>query len=157
MHVTACLNNAPTHRIPDSSSAYPWLHLHVKPPMVFLHRPLLHIPGNSVHSLMSLLRSIKPGPCTTKTRYYDEITRVSAAHFRTQFGVRGRAASRTGLALGQRAATPRLPDGRATAQGFRIEPVQRAHAGPVSMIREAFLLSRVQTRRSCARSYIKKD
>jgi len=145
------IDTVPTQRIPDSSKAYPWLHLHVKPPIVFLHRPLLHMPGNSVHSLMSL-RSANPGPCNTPVVYacpFRSSNRTDT-DLRTQLSERGRATPRTTLAPARgyvRAAAPRFPDGRTTANAFRVQPVQWIRAGSVFEIRIAFLLSDVQANR----------
>lgn len=48
-----CIAYLPVQFLSSVSKVNPLLHLHLKLPIVFLHLPFMHIPGNTLHSLIS--------------------------------------------------------------------------------------------------------
>lgn len=48
-----CKAYSPVQFLSSISKVNPLLHLHLKLPIVFLHLPFMHMPGNTLHSLIS--------------------------------------------------------------------------------------------------------
>lgn len=53
------MQDLPVQFLSSISKANPLLHLHLKLPIVFLHLPFMHIPGNTLHSLISIKKKKK--------------------------------------------------------------------------------------------------